>query len=111
MLLKIGSQGEALWPRQVQGGLNHAGASIYPELETDGIFGSGKTHARVVESTRARTVPPLAPRTASSDTKTSKDALDKFIEAVLLAAQPHQDTDTAPPDVVMSRPRATASST
>ena len=46
MLLKIGSQGEAV--EQVQGGLNHAGASIYPELETDGIFG-GKTHTRVVE--------------------------------------------------------------
>lgn len=93
MLLKIGSQGEAV--EEVQGGLNHAGASIYPELETDGLFG-GKTHARVVEFQGKNG---LAKDGIVG--QQTKGALDKFIEAFLA----HIKTLTPPADEQAARDR------
>lgn len=93
MLLKIGSQGEAV--EQVQGGLNHAGASVYPELETDGIFG-GKTHSRVVEFQGKHG---LAKDGIVG--QQTKGALDKFIEAFLA----HIKTLTPPADELAARER------
>ncbi|WP_420334686.1 peptidoglycan-binding domain-containing protein [Roseibium sp.] len=93
ILLKIGSQGEAV--EQVQGGLNHAGASIYPALETDGVFG-GKTHARVVEFQGKNG---LAKDGIVG--QQTQGALEKFVEAFLA----HIKTLTPPADEQAARDR------
>lgn len=93
MLLRIGSQGEAV--EHVQGGLNHAGASIYPDLETDGIFG-GKTHARVLEFQGKNG---LAKDGIVG--KQTKAALQKFVDAFLAYIK----TLTPPADEQAARDR------
>lgn len=92
-ILQFGSQGEAV--EDVQGGLNFAGTSKYPKLETDGIFG-GKTQSRVVEFQGQNNLvqdAKVGPKTLG--------ALEKFIEAFLN----HIDKLVSPPNEQEARDR------
>jgi len=92
-ILQYGSVGEDV--EDVQGGLNFAGNSQFPELETDGIFG-GKTQSRVVEFQGQNNLV----KDAKVGPKTL-EALKKFIEAFLK----HIDNLEPPPSEQAARDR------